>query len=94
MIIHKLNSTSDKVLRDLKSLIGSDDIIVLIEDAVYLPYYYPEKLDEFKSHKIYVIEYDVTKRGLSNSQFKINLINYEDLVDLSQNSKMLSWFDV
>ncbi|MCF6764934.1 sulfurtransferase complex subunit TusB [Thiotrichales bacterium 19S3-7] len=95
MILHKLNSTSQKALDDLESLINHNDALILIEDAIYLPYLYPNLLEPFKSHPIYIIESDVHARGMTQTlaQNNFELINYDQFVELCcQYEKSLSWF--
>lgn len=98
MILHKLNSTSETVLNDLEKVINQEDIIVLTEDAVYLPYLYQEKLTFFKPYLIYVLQPDAQMRGMLdrslNDQLNIKLIDYAKFVDLScRCDKIISWFE-
>lgn len=66
---------------------GEDDIIVLVNDGVYL-----DVEDAPRSAKIYAVKEDVERRGLKNRiSRRVELIDYDRLVDLIIQNKVANF---
>ncbi|TNF68627.1 MAG: hypothetical protein EP298_05790 [Gammaproteobacteria bacterium] len=96
MILHILNSTSQKALNNLESVINHNDALILIEDAIYLPYFYTDLLKPFKEFSIYLLDSDAKARGINQELncdiFSFVLADYAQFVILCcQYDKTISW---
>lgn len=66
---------------------GGDDVIVLVNDGVYL-----DVEDAPRSAKIYAVKEDVERRGLKNRiSRRVELIDYDRLVDLIIQNKVANF---
>jgi sulfur relay protein TusB/DsrH len=87
MILHTINNSSalDKCL----GLIARDDVVVLLEDGVYIAM----KSDRISAN-VYVIEADAKARGINQRlEPAATQIDYNQFVELStQADKICSWF--
>lgn len=85
MVLHTINKVA--ALDMCRGLIGPDDLVVLIEDGVYLA------LSELL-FRTYALEDDLLARGLQHRNLKsVKLIGYQKFVELSVKAeKICSWF--
>jgi sulfur relay protein TusB/DsrH len=84
-MLYILKGPSGKAGIDL-ALMDKDAKVVLIEDGVYLD------TGPLKGKaKLYALEKDVEKRGLSDKLVGVELIDYEGLVDLIERDRVANF---
>ena len=84
MILHTINKPSALAL--CEHLIADDDLVILIEEGVYLA-------SGTLPGRCYALEMDVLARGLADSISNTRLIDYDTFVELStEAAKVCAWF--
>lgn len=89
--LHIINSSSADLWREMLRVTQPDDAIVLLGDAVYA-LSKPLLQSTLTSHQVLAIESDINARAVNAHTDKVQVINYEQFVNMCTHyQKTVSW---